>query len=335
MRKEFLELLSLLQRPTEETPSVSKLRALSGLSPDEQARLREAWPSLPDVLRRRVAHSLADAAEADITADFKAVFRALLGDPHWEVRRVALDGLWEDEDAALIPVLVRLLQSDQSAEVRASAATSLGRFALLSELDELAPDTAKTIHDTLLATFHSEEELEVRRRALEAVSWMGGADVVAAIEQAYQDDDERMTVSAVFAMGRSYDERWAAIVKKELKNPRPEIRYEAARAAGELELQDAVPTLLDMIDTRDVEIREAIIEALGKIGGQRALEALYELVQSSDEAIKWAALEALETARFDDDPLSPGLLPWLFEQGFAGDDWEDEIDEWLSDNEGA
>ncbi len=301
--------------------------------PEEQSRLREIWPTLSVALRRKVVHILADAAEADVTVDFTAVFRILLDDPDREVRQVALDGLWEDEDTALVPVLTRFLQTDPSPDVRASAAISLGRFALLGELEEIEPEVARAIRDVLLAAFHSGDDLEVRRRALEAVSCMGGDEVVAAIEQAYHDRDERMTVSAVFAMGRSYDERWASIVKRELGNPRPEIRYEAARAAGELELQDAVPTLLDMMNTHDVDVREATIEALGKIGGKRALQALLDLVQSSDEAVKWAALDALEIARFSEDPLSPGLLGWLFEQGFAGGEWEDEIDEWDSESE--
>ncbi len=332
MRKEFEELLNLLEKPPQRALPFAQLRALSELRPEEQRRFREVLPTLPVALRRKLSRYLVDTGEADFTVDFNAAFRILLDDPDGEVRQAAVEGLWEDVSTSLVPILIRLLETDPSTEVRAAAAISLGRFALLGDLEEIDADVAKTIHDILLAKFHSEDDVEVRRRALEAVSYIGDDDVVAAIEQAYQHPDERMTVSAVFSMGRSYDPRWAATVQKELKNPRPEIRYEAVRAAGELELEDAVPTLLDMMDTDDVEIKEATIDALGKIGGKRALEALLDLAQSADEATSWAALEALDTARFSDDPLSPGLVPWLFDQGFA-DDWDDDIDEGPWDDE--
>lgn len=328
MREEFIELMDLLQKPALEALPVHRLRALSWLLVEEQHRAEEVLPALPVALRRRLARSLADTAEADVTVNFSAALRILVNDSDSEVRLAAVEGLWEDMSTSLVPVLIRLLQEDPSAEVRAAAAISLGRFAMLGDLEEIEEDIAKTVHDVLMTAYHSGDDVEVRRRALESVSCMGGDDVVAAIEQAYQHPDERMTVSAVFAMGHSYDPRWQAIVQKELKNPRPEIRYEAARAAGELELEDALPILLDMIDTEDVEIRQVTIEALGKIGGKRALEALLNLVQSADEATKWAAVEALETARFSDDPLSPGLGLWLFDQGFVGDDWYDDIDDW-------
>jgi HEAT repeat protein len=277
--------------------------------------------------------TLAEMAESDVDADFGAVFRLALGDDDDAVRLAALEGLWEDEDAALVPTLVRLLNADPSTNVRAAAAVSLGRFAMAGELEELNPKMTAVVREALLAAIRSQDQdVDVRRRALESVSCMSGDDISDLIRAAYRDKDEWMAVSAVFAMGRSLDETWAPYVLRELKNARTEIRFEAARAAGELELTDAVPTLLEMLYDPESEVRDVAIEALGNIGGESALQALAELAKSDNESIRHAALEALEIARFNEDPLAPEVLSWLFdreaaERGSEDDEWDDDWDD--------
>jgi HEAT repeat protein len=328
MKKELRELLNLLEKGPTEVPNTSRLVALSQLTPEDQVEFHPIWSSLPTPLRRGILHALAETAEADVTADFTAIFRIALDDPDEEARLVALDGLWEDENPLLVQVLIRLLNSDPSAPVRASAATSLGRFAMLAELEELDPAVGATVRETLLATFYSKDDIEVRRRALEAVSCMDGDDIIAAIKRAYRDRDERMTVSAMFAMGRNADDRWTPNITKELRNPRPEVRFEAANAAGELELEDSVPTLLDLTNDPDAEVREAAVAALGNIGGERALQALFELSQSEDESIKSAAVDALGVVQFNENPLAPEIVTWLFDEGLSISDEDDDLEDW-------
>jgi len=267
-------------------------------------------------------------AEGDITLDFSQIFRIILKDPDEEVRLAALDGLWEDEDEALVPYVIRMMKEDPSVSVRATAALLLGQFALLGELEEIGAETTVAIRSALLSVIASpKEDVEVRRRAVEAISYLGGEDVAQVIDEAYRDKDERMTVSAIFAMGHNLDERWTPFVRKELKNPRPEIRMEAARAAGELEMQDTVPVLLELVQDQDPEVKEAAIEALGNIGGDRAVQALLDLLQTDDEAIQAATLAALDVAQFSDAPLAPGLASLLAARGMDDDEWDDDLED--------
>jgi HEAT repeat protein len=104
-----------------------------------------------------------------------------------------------------------------------------------------------------------------------------------------------MQASALFAMGRSADPYWRKILLQELDNPNPELRFEAARACGELEVSAAVPHLARIVaDDPDQEVREAAVWALGHIGGQQARDILEACVQGDDEALSEAAAEALE-----------------------------------------
>jgi len=326
MSGKFPDLMRSLQDSPDETPTSRMLAVLSTLTPAEQGRFREYWPNLSAETRRSSARTLVEMAEENVALDFTHIFRMILKDADEEVRLAALDGLWEDEDEALVPVLIRMMNADPSVLVRASTALVLGRFALLGELEEISAETTGALRRALMAVIDSpQEDLQVRRRAVEAVSFLSGEDVVQVIEEAYRDKDERMTVSAVFAMGHSLDERWAPFVYQELRNPRPEIRLEAARAAGALELQDAVPILLDVVQDQDLEVREAAIEALGNIGGDRAIQVLLELVQSQDETIRVAALEALEVAQFNETPLSPEVATWLAAQQLAEGGWDTDL----------
>ncbi len=131
---------------------------------------------------------------------------------------------------------------------------------------------------------------------------------------AYYDDEEKMRVSAIFAMGRSADPLWCEMVIAELDNPNPEMRYEAARACGELEASAALSALIYLIEADpDPEVQGMAIWALGRIGGKEARRVLEACCEIENEALRQAAEEALDELDF----LGGHLDLLLFES----DDW--------------
>lgn len=337
-KERFHELLNRLQA-WDETPLTGKeIALLSDMTFDEERAFRKAWPRIPLHGRRLLLQRLVEISEADVQMDFTDVFLPALEDPDEQVRLLALDGLWEYDKEPFAETLIQMMNSDPSVQVRAQAAMGLAKYALAAELEEIGPETTARVRQALMAVWSApDQDVEVRRRALESVSCFSGEDIMDMIRTAYHDKDERMNASAVFAMGHTLDESWAPYVLKELKSPRPEMRYEAAQAAGELQLMDAVPTLLDMIHDPDTDVRIAAIEALGLIGGERAVQALMELAQNENEAIREAALDALDEARFAEDPLAPSILSWLIGQNtgtlLGGIDWDEDLDEDLDEDE--
>ncbi len=277
-----------------EALSHSRLYMLSGLSRDEMELFEEHWSLLSTARRRDVLAALVEIAEVNVTVDFNSIFRIGLGDEDAEVRAYAIDGLWEDRDPGLMDVLVDLLSADPSIMVRAAAATSLGRFVLMAELDELEEELGTRVVQALWEVVDDvEEALETRRRAVEAISYCGDEGVRRLIEAAYLHPDEKMRISAVFSMGRSADSVWGKSIIAELGSGSPEMRFEAARACGELELKEAVPALMRLIADPDREVQQASIYALGKIGGREARRALQVCCESEDEVIAAAGEEAL------------------------------------------
>jgi HEAT repeat protein len=286
-------------REGDRKPEQISLYYLSNLDAEEAERVREVWTELPADLRAELTSWLVELAEADFTLNFSAVFRIAMEDDDAIVREAAIEGLWEDEDVRLIPRLAKRLLEDESAGVRAAAAKSLGRFILLGELKKIRPGPRRKAYEALVEAHQTPyEDTEVQRRALESLAYVCDETVITSIRQAYDSPIEKMRISAVFAMGRSADTRWEQEVQQELFSTAPEMRYEAARACGELQLSDTVSMLEELTEDADIEVQQAAIWALGQIGGDRAREILEYYSHVSDEALRSAANAAIEEFEF-------------------------------------
>ena len=324
--KFFYDFNSALKHLAGETRLASSaLNALSSATRRNLAAFAPAWVVLPAERRRSVVKMMVELAEANVELDYNLLFRYLLDDEDPQVRASAIEGLCEDEDAALVKPFVGFLRSDPDARVRAAAADSLGRFMLLAEYGRLPESPhANLIYEALLATIQSAvEELNVRRRAVEALAYSSRDQVRDVIAAAYADVDAQMRASAVAAMGRSADPYWRKIAAEELDSLDPRIRFEAVRAMGELENRGAVPRVIELLDDPDREVQMAAITALGQIGGSAAKEALANAAESDDEVLHELADEALQELRFSGDP---NLLLFDLDVDEELADDEDDID---------
>jgi HEAT repeat protein len=284
------------------TIPTSTLFTLSDVNRQELQHFAETWTRLPAERRRYVTRAMGELAEENIEADFNRLFRYLLDDEDPQVREDAINGLWEDEDVCLINPLIGAMRSDAAARVRAAAASSLGRFVLLSETKRIPSERGEQIGEALLSVIRNggEDEL-VRRRAIESIAYRGDETVRDIVESAYATDDAKMRASAIFAMGRSADPYWRRTVAQELWSADPQIRFEAARAAGELEYKVVVARLIELLEDPDREVQEASITALGQIGGRVAREALLTLLEGDDEIARELAQDALDELEFARD----------------------------------
>ena len=272
---------------------------LSGLEPEELERLTTSWFSIPLTRRHTLVKELVDIAETNFEVDFESIFRWGMQDHDADVRAICVEGLWENEDLTLMNELLHLLQTDPSDTVRATAAMSLGRFLLLSELGKLPSERCQAVYESLYNTgLEGNEALQVRRRALESISYVSRDEVTVLIQTAYDHPEEEMRISAVFGMGRSADPRWIGDAMGEVFSIDPEMRYEAARACGELQARVAVLRLAELIDDPDREVQEAALWAIGQAGGDEARRLLQTCCEDGDEVTRIAAEAALQELDF-------------------------------------
>jgi len=304
----------------------------SGLSADECEMFMCAFQKLPEERRREAIALMTTYAEERFDIDFVDIFRCCLSDLDPFVRRHAVEGLWEDERPGLLKQLLSMLRSDPDDEVREATAISLGRFVFLGECEKIDRAKSEAVRQALETVIANQAEpTNVVRRAVEAIAFINDESIRRIIHWAYAHHEEQMRISAVFAMGRSADPYWADIVLSELHSENPAMRFEAARACGEIVLAEAVPTLIRMIDERDAEIRDMAIWALGQIGGKRARRALEKCMDSEDKTLVEAAQEALDELTFLERPLDLFVFdPDQAELREIDLDEEEEKDPWLT-----
>ena len=324
-------LIDELLDPTRE-PKASRLAGLANLDPEGRETLARALADTPPERRQRIAEDLLELAEDNPTLDFEAVFRLLLADSEAQIRKLAIEGLWEDESRDLIEPLTRLLKDDPDTSVRQTAALSLGRFVVLNEFDAVRPRDAERVLNALRAAIDDfDQPPEVRGRAVEAIGASSAPWVTDIIENAYDGDEPRLQIGALNAMGRNADARWLPTLLAAMESDDPERRYEAALAAGQIGDDDAAPALNDLIDDEDAEVQEAAITALGQIGGETAIELLEERLQegSTVEGREAALRGALSEARGGagllplEDEEEPEDLDEAIAARLAGDDDDD------------
>lgn len=214
-----------------------------------------------------------------------------------------------------------LRNKDEAEPLRAQAAISFGPA--LESADEgtfdgdpegvpISDDTFGKIQKMLHGLYmDTDVPGEVRRRILEAsvrapLDWHQ-----IAIPSAYANDDEDWKLTAVFCM--SWVEGFDGQILEALKSENPEIHCEAVRAAGNWELDNAWPHIVELVASKDTDkpLLLAAIEAVGGIRPEETGEILDELTNSDDEDIVDAAEEAIAMAegelaagRDDDDEFS-------------------------------
>jgi len=300
------------------------LQEYSDIPPEALQAVLEAWPNIKLDRKRTLLEGLQSLNESDTLVSFDDFARALLTDPEAEVRLRAMRLLDECDDVKLIPIFLKMLAGDPDSETRAEAASSLGKYIELGELEEIPAKTQRQVEDALLEKANSEDSLIVRRNSLEALGYSSRPEVITLIESAYHRSNPDWQASALFAMGRSYDERWEDQVLSSLLDDSPIVRLAAVEAAGELALTSARTILFQVLEEEEEdEITSAAIWSLSQVGGEDVrvyLENLIDLAED-DEQTEFLQ-EALDNLVFTEEMSSFDLMTYDSDEADEADEEE-------------
>ncbi|HWQ04276.1 MAG TPA: HEAT repeat domain-containing protein [Longilinea sp.] len=261
------------------------LHRFSDLAGADLKSLKDIWEKIPEGRRAALIEDLEDLYDSDTLLSFEEIARVAIADSHPPVRAGAIRLLWDYQGKDLVAVYQLLLERDPDEIVRAQSASILGQYVYLGELGEIPAELHRVIEDTLLQTVESGEVKLVRRRALESLGYSGRDEVIPLIQNAFDSGDFAWIASALFAMGRSTDERWASNVIQMLDHHEAEVQLEAIRAAGMLELVSARKFLLQMVKTGidDADLRSTVAWSLSQIGGEQVAGALDKLLAMAED----------------------------------------------------
>lgn len=300
---------------------------LSDLEDKEITALRGIWEHIPLWRRQRLMEDIGEMSRNDTLLSFIELGRLALEDGDAAVRRLALEVLGDYDEAGLAAVYLDLLQKDPAAEVRAASAGNLGAFVYAGELDQISRRLLENIETHLIEAHNHSPDLPVRRAALESLGYSSRPEVDLMISHAFASEDRSWKASALLAMGRSANTDWEPQVLSMLHSTWPQLRGEAARAAGELELHEATPTLLEMLDDPNTQTRQIAIWALSQLGGEGVRQALQRLFDESEDDAEIVYLDsALENLAFTEG--AAGLYPMFdLPKADGSEDGEDDFDE--------
>ncbi len=261
------------------------LHRFSDLTPTDLIKLKTIWPQISTQRRISLMEDLEELAEVDTLVSFDDLSVFALDDEEPRVRSAALRALWEADNEKLVPKFISMMEEDPDEMVRATAASTLGKYVYLGELEEISSKTLRRVEDHLLSVAQSSELPLIRRRAIEALGYSSRPEVKPLILSAYNNADPQWLCTALFAMGRSASEEYIPAVIEQLDHPDPEVQFEAVRAAGQLSAGDARETLLEMLQAgiEDDELRMAVIWSLSEIGGEQVREVLENLLDQTED----------------------------------------------------
>ena len=296
----------------------------SDLIPADLESLLDAWPRISLERKALLLDQLHALADMNTLVSFDDLGRALLKDAEAPVRQRAVRLLVECDDERLIPRFIDMLTADPENAVRAEVASTLGLFVQLGEFNEISTEFKQRVEEALLSVTNAdEEEPNIRRRALESLGYSSRLEISTLIQSAFEREDPDWRASALFAMGRTSDERWGGHVLQMLAAENRRTRLAAVKSAGELGLKSATPLLLDMLEEEfDEAITGAAVWSLSQIGGEDARLYLEHLLDSMDEDDPQYRFleEALDNLAFTDDLSQFDLMSYDPDEDLSPDE---------------
>src|SRR5512143_2403205 len=174
----------------------NSLREFSDLDPASLEMVMQAWPGIPAKQKYALLDGLHDLAGESTLVSFEDLARRLLTDPDGQVRLHAIRLLDESDDPKLAAPFLNILSHDEDAETRRQAASALGRFVELGELEEIPVSVLRQVEDALLEKAAGDDQTMIRRSALESLGYSSRPEVATLIQSSFNRENPDWQASA-------------------------------------------------------------------------------------------------------------------------------------------
>lgn len=218
-------------------------------------------------------------------------FAKQLADPDVAKRLAAVRNLARAEHWGDIPpvatVLAKALAKDKSAEVRAAAATAIGRIVCV-EKQEVLTDPKKHRYPwggavrlafQSLTSATKDNDRKVQAAALQALGSFRAARSYEILRAALNSQEGILRAAAIRGIQRAGNKTFAPRILQALRDPETDVKRAAAGALGTMRVQQAVPPLMEMLKDPSCPVRGEAAEALGALKARQAGQLLIDMLK--------------------------------------------------------
>ena len=179
----------------------------------------------------------------------------------------------------------------ENPDIRQQSAIELGKFAL-SEVEGAKMSDAREEIIQVFIDLLADDSMAVREAAEEALTTIGGREVVKALIPCLSSSSTTILNSAIEILSRIGHSAIHSI-RSLLESKDHDIRKFGCDILGNLKYTDAVYDLIELLNDPHVNVAIAAGEALGKIGHPEAVPYLIRALYHPDTWMKCIAAEAL------------------------------------------
>jgi len=265
----------------------------SDISLDNLEKIKSIWSDVDKDRKCNLLKDLESLMESNTLASCDDFAYFALQDDDPRIRSQAIPLLWECTNIKLISIFINLLQNDFDPEVNASAATALGKFVLLGELEEIPEKSADMVQALLIDEYIKSKDDTTKQRILESLGYSDNEKVNQFITNALIMNEKKWHLSALLAISRSSNDVWGKVVLDKLIDFDPDIQNEAIKAAGELGIESAKEQIIELMESAssNEELNIQAIWALSKIGGNEIKDIFEKMIEESDDEDETDVLE--------------------------------------------
>jgi HEAT repeat protein len=217
------------------------------------------------------------------------------------VKHAVLDALSHIKDQQALQPILKALQHDESAEIRASAARALGQFSGLRAMNGLI-DALQTDRKIIVQIEVIRALGHVRHERVETVL----------IDLLTSNPNAMLQTATVDTLGQLQSQRATMpLITLLRQTPSSMMRREVTKALGRVRDPKAVPSLMAIIEQSDNDpiLQGMAITALGQIGDRRAVQPLVQILDADNPVLSLHTIEAL--GLLGDRDASPSLTTRL------------------------
>ena len=288
-------------------------RMLSDLSAERTAKLRSVLTEMSADTRRTFFSGMHETFPIAFEYNFAPIAEIGLDDPDGDIRAMSINTLSLEDSREIGSRVLRSAEEDPAERAQIAAIDVLGQYMLSEVLDEPIPVAGDKLHKALERLIEHKTPA-IRRAAIISYAVSETKRVNELISGYLAGNDRDELVTALRAVSLSMNESFAKSVLELINHDDDDVRLEAIRAAGVLQLKEALPALYEILSRFDSITPELLVtaaNATAEIGDESSidvLETLGEAVVDMDEEVTEAIDDAIDTLNmaiqmgpFDDD----------------------------------